>query len=143
MTTKSQLISILNAKHYKYSYIDDMIVVTNDNHFGNTTWFAIYYRFHKNKVYKISYKKHSNTTDVPKDLLDQEYLYLSKNLNAKYKRYSTRNFSSIFEDFCCFQDSKNRVVLEKGYFQGRYILSLSYICITLEKQRYYDGENEL
>lgn len=143
VSTKTEIINKIKAQHKIYTVQDNLLIVTQDNTFGGVNWFATFYRFYKNKVYKITYSKHANTSDTPVSLIDMQYSNLQKSYIRKYGNYTTRNFSSIYDTFTCFKDSATRITIEKGGFEGKYILSVSYTCLELEMQSYKDSVDEI
>lgn len=146
ISTKQDVIAHLKSKNMPYKFIEGNTVIMSfkDNSFGGVMWFAIYYRFSKNIVYKITYSKYANNNDVFNTNIDSEFSALKNSLYNKYKPYKTEEtYKRLLSNTILFDDAKTEIEIGKGYYQGSYLLNLVYTDLYYQNKDYDNRDSEL
>ena len=146
VSTKQNVITHLKKKNLPYKYIEggDVIMSFKDNTFGGVMWFAIYYRFHKNIVYKITYSKYANNSDVFNSSIDSEFSNLKSSLLRKYRPYITDSkYERLLSNTILFHDRTTEIELGKGYYEGSYLLNLIKTDTHLQGKNFESDYNDL
>ena len=146
VSTKQDVIAHLKRRNMPYKYIEagNVIMSFKDNVFGGVMWFAIYYRFSKNIVYKITYSKHANNDDVFNSNIDSEFSALSSSLYNKYKSYkAVETYKRLLSNTVLFDDGKTEIELGKGFYEGSYLLNLIYTDIYYQNENFKSSDAEL
>lgn len=146
ISTKQDVIAHLKSKNMPYKFIEgnNVLLSFKDNSFGGVMWFAIYYRFSKNIVYKITYSKYANNNDVFNTNIDSEFSALKNSLYDKYKPYKTEEtYKRLLSNTILFDDAKTEIEIGKGYYQGSYLLNLVYTDLYYQNKDFDNRDSEL
>ena len=146
MSTKQQVINRLKEKNMPYKYTEggDVIMSFKDNTFGGVMWFAIYYRFYKDIVFKVTFSKYANNSDVYNSNIDSEFSALKRSLSNKYRSYYTDvTYKRMFSNTILFNDEKTEIELGKGYFEGTYMMNLVYTDFFYQEKQFEKNDNDL
>ena len=145
VSTKESVIEHLKNNGIPYELLEDGNVVMSfkDSSLEGVSWFAIYYRFYNNIVYRITYYKHSNNFDATRPKLDLEYSQLEKDLQAKYSKFKiAKKGEGTLSNNTFFKDNKTSLELSKGNNGDGYLLTLIFVDLNLAKkskiQKYKD-----
>ena len=129
---------------YKFIEGNSVIMSFKDNIFGGVMWFAIYYRFCKNIVYKITYSKYANNSDVFNSNIDSEFSALNNSLYNKYKSYKAEEtYKRLLSNTILFDDGITEIEIGKGYYQGSYLLNLVYTDLYYQNEDYKNRDADL
>lgn len=145
-STKQDVIAHLKSKNMPYKFIEGNSVIMSfkDNSFGGVMWFAIYYRFCKNIVYKITYSKYANNSDVFNSNIDSEFSALNNSLYNKYKSYKAEEtYKRLLSNTILFDDGITEIEIGKGYYQGSYLLNLVYTDLYYQNEDYKNRDADL
>lgn len=139
VSKKQDVVAHLKRRNMPYKFIegDNVIMSLKDNVFGGVMWFAIYYRFSKDIVYKITYSKYANNDDVFNTNIDSEFSALSSSLFNKYQSFKTvETYKRLLPNTILFDDGRTEIELGKGYFQSSYLMNIVYTDIYYQNEDY-------